>query len=61
MELDPLSATAGASLAIRYWYIGRIDEAIAEFNKTLEASPEFAVAHWGLAQCYRQRMRYAMR
>lgn len=55
MELDPLSATAGASLAIRYWYAGRIDEAIAGFNKTLEVTPEFGVAHWGLAQCYRQR------
>jgi tetratricopeptide (TPR) repeat protein len=55
MELDPLSAPAGASLAIRYWYAGRIDEAIAGFNKTLEVTPEFSVAHWGLAQCYRQR------
>jgi TolB-like protein/DNA-binding winged helix-turn-helix (wHTH) protein/Flp pilus assembly protein TadD len=54
MELDPLSAIAGATLGIRYWYDGRVDEAIAEFNKTLEANPEFGVAHWGLAQCYRQ-------
>jgi TolB-like protein/DNA-binding winged helix-turn-helix (wHTH) protein/Flp pilus assembly protein TadD len=55
MELDPLSAIAGATLGIRYWYDGRLDEAIAEFNKTLEANPEFGVAHWGLAQCYRQK------
>ena len=33
MELDPLSAIAGASLAIRYWYAGRIDEAIAGFDE----------------------------
>ena len=55
MELDPLSAIAGATLGIRYWYDGRLDEAIVEFNKTLESNPEFGVAHWGLAQCYRQR------
>jgi TolB-like protein/DNA-binding winged helix-turn-helix (wHTH) protein/Tfp pilus assembly protein PilF len=55
MELDPLSAIAGATLGIRYWYDGRLDDAIAEFNKTLAANPEFGVAHWGLAQCYRQR------
>jgi TolB-like protein/DNA-binding winged helix-turn-helix (wHTH) protein/tetratricopeptide (TPR) repeat protein len=55
MELDPLSAIAGATLGIRYWYDGRLDDAVAEFNKTLESNPEFGVAHWGLAQCYRQR------
>jgi len=52
-ELDPLSAIAGTSLAIRYWYAGRNDEALDEFRRTLDSSPEFAVAHWGLAQCYR--------
>jgi TolB-like protein/DNA-binding winged helix-turn-helix (wHTH) protein/tetratricopeptide (TPR) repeat protein len=54
-QIDPLSAIAGTSLAIRYWYAGRIDEAIAGFNKTLDVNPEFGVAHWGLAQCFRQR------
>ena len=28
-------------------------DAIAQFSKTLETSPEFAIAHWGLAQAYR--------
>jgi len=55
MELDPLSATAGTTLGIRYWYAGRIAEAMAQFMRTLEVNPDFAVAHWGLAQCYRQR------
>ncbi|PYR40567.1 MAG: hypothetical protein DMF93_10745 [Acidobacteria bacterium] len=55
MDLDPLSAIAGTSLAIRYWYAGRIDEATAVFRKTLETNPEFGVAHWGLAQCYRAK------
>lgn len=55
LELDPLSAIAGTSLAIRYWYADRLDDAVAQFQKTLETNPEFGVAHWGLAQCYRQR------
>ena len=55
MDLDPLSAIAGTSLAIRYWYAGRIDEATAVFRKTIETNPEFGVAHWGLAQCYRAK------
>jgi serine/threonine-protein kinase len=53
MELDPLSATAGTTLGIRLLYAGRTREADAEFRKTLEVNPSFAVAHWGLAQCYR--------
>lgn len=54
-SLDPLSAIAGTSLGIRYWYAGRIDEAIHEFRQTLDANPEFGVAHWGLAQCHRAK------
>jgi serine/threonine-protein kinase len=53
MELDPLSATVGTSLGVRYYYANRCDEAIATFLKTLEVTPGFAVSHWGLAQCYR--------
>jgi hypothetical protein len=50
-ELGPLSEIAGVTLGIRYWYDGRLDEAIAHFNKTIEANPEFGVAHGGLAPC----------
>ena len=57
LELDPMSATAGTTLGVRYWYAGRMDEAEAAFRKTLESSPEFSVAHWGLAQTYRARGR----
>jgi tetratricopeptide (TPR) repeat protein len=42
---------------VRLWYAGRIDEAMGEFRKTLEVNPSFAVAHWGLAQCYRVKGR----
>jgi TolB-like protein/DNA-binding winged helix-turn-helix (wHTH) protein/Flp pilus assembly protein TadD len=52
MELDPLSATAGTTLGVRLWYAGKLREAEQEFVKTLEVNPSFAVAHWGLAQCY---------
>jgi TolB-like protein/DNA-binding winged helix-turn-helix (wHTH) protein/Tfp pilus assembly protein PilF len=53
LELDPLSAPASTTLGIRYWYANRIVDARAEFLKTLDTSPEFAVAHWGLAQVHR--------
>ena len=53
MELDPLSATAGTTLGVRLLYAGKVKEAAPVFQQTLEVSPSFAVAHWGLAQCYR--------
>ena len=53
MELDPLAATASTSLGVRYYYADRPAEGIAQFTKTLEVTPGFAVAHWGLAQCFR--------
>jgi len=55
MELDPLSPPAGTTLGIRLLYARRYGEATAYFTKTLETNPEFGVARWGLAQCYRQR------
>ncbi len=55
LELDPLSAPASTTLAIRYYYAQRYAEAAAQFQKTLETNPGFAVAHWGLAQCARAR------
>jgi TolB-like protein/DNA-binding winged helix-turn-helix (wHTH) protein len=54
MELDPLSAPATTTLGIRYLYAGRFTEATAQFTKTIAENPEFAVAHWGLAQCLRR-------
>ena len=56
-ELDPLSATAGTTLGVRLYYSNRIEEAQSQFRKTLEVNPSFAVAHWGLAQCYRVKGR----
>jgi tetratricopeptide (TPR) repeat protein len=52
LELDPLSAPASTTLGIRYWYADRIAEATIQFTKTLDAHPEFAIAHWGLAKTH---------
>jgi serine/threonine-protein kinase len=51
MELDPLSAIAGQTLAIRYYYGGRCDLALPEFRKALELEPTSFVARLGLGQC----------
>jgi len=55
MEVDPLSAGAATTLATRLWYARRLDEACAQFTRTLDTSPEFGLARWGAAQCYRRR------
>jgi len=52
LELDPLSAPTSTTLGIRYWYAGRMAEATIQFTKTLDAHPEFAIAHWGLAETH---------
>ena len=59
MELDPLAPTASTTLGIRYYYANKIPEAVAQFTHTLEVTPGFAVAHWGLAQCYRVQRRFS--
>jgi serine/threonine-protein kinase len=59
VELDPLAATATTSLGVRYYYAGRPDEARTQFLKTLELTPGFPVAHWGLAQVHRLKHEYA--
>jgi serine/threonine-protein kinase len=52
LELDPLSAPPSTTLGIRYWYAGRMAEATIQFTKTIDAHPEFAIAHWGLAETH---------
>lgn len=58
VELDPLAATMTTTLGVRYYYANRPQEAIEHFLKTLEVTPGFSVAHWGLAQCYRLLRRF---
>ena len=52
LDLDPLSATAGQTLAIRYYYAGRFDRALEHFATTLELDPGAYVARLGRAQCH---------
>jgi TolB-like protein/DNA-binding winged helix-turn-helix (wHTH) protein/Tfp pilus assembly protein PilF len=59
VELDPLAATATTSLGVRYYYANRPDDARTQFLKTLELTPGFPVAHWGLAQVHRLKHEYA--
>jgi TolB-like protein/DNA-binding winged helix-turn-helix (wHTH) protein/tetratricopeptide (TPR) repeat protein len=58
VELDPLAPTATTSLGVRYYYARRLQEAREQFTKTLEITPGFAVAHWGLAQIHRLEGRF---
>jgi TolB-like protein/DNA-binding winged helix-turn-helix (wHTH) protein/tetratricopeptide (TPR) repeat protein len=50
VDLDPMAPTATTSLGVRYYYGRRLPQAREQFLKTLEITPGFAVAHWGLAQ-----------
>ena len=49
VTLDPMAPTATTSLGVRYYYARRLNDARAQFLKTLTVTPGFAVAHWGLA------------
>ncbi|MEP7074168.1 MAG: protein kinase [Acidobacteriota bacterium] len=51
-ELDPLSLIINADLGTSYCYAMRLDEAIDQFNKTLELDHNFYYAHVYLARTY---------
>jgi TolB-like protein/DNA-binding winged helix-turn-helix (wHTH) protein/Flp pilus assembly protein TadD len=53
-QLDPLSPVSGTTLAYRFYYAGKYDEALKEFGRTIEIAPEFASARLGEAQAYRE-------
>jgi TolB-like protein/DNA-binding winged helix-turn-helix (wHTH) protein/tetratricopeptide (TPR) repeat protein len=50
--LDPLSVTDGTTLGIRLYYAGRHEDAVSQFQLTLQDHPGFAITHWGLGQTY---------
>jgi TolB-like protein/DNA-binding winged helix-turn-helix (wHTH) protein/tetratricopeptide (TPR) repeat protein len=58
-ELDPLSVLENTTLGVRLYYARRFPEAITQFNRTLATNPGFGVAHWGLAETYRELGRHA--
>jgi len=53
MQLDPLSPASGTTVAYRLYYAGRYEEALREFDRALEGSPDYASAWIGKAQTYR--------
>jgi adenylate cyclase len=48
-KLDPLSLTINMQLGSAYYYLYRFDEAINQYEKTLELDPTFRSALYGLA------------
>ncbi|MDH4271580.1 MAG: tetratricopeptide repeat protein [Candidatus Aminicenantes bacterium] len=45
VELDPISVQPYATLALAYWYGGRLEEAVASYRKILELFPEIGAFH----------------
>ena len=58
-ELDPMSPTSGTTLAYRFYYAGRFDAALAEFDRTIVGNPAFASAWLGKSQTLRALVRPA--
>ena len=55
-DFDPLASDRVLGLA--YWFQRDYDKAIEHWNKSLETSPNSAVAHYNLSQLYRSKMMY---
>jgi TolB-like protein/DNA-binding winged helix-turn-helix (wHTH) protein/Flp pilus assembly protein TadD len=53
LQLDPLSPASGTTVAYRLYYAGHYAEALREFDRALEGSPDYASAWIGKAQTYR--------
>jgi len=54
-EIDPLSPLIGSDLGFAYYYARRPDEAIVQFQKTLEIDPNFGMARFGLAAAHEKK------
>src|SRR5712691_695929 len=50
--LDPLSRVIGVNLGLELLTIGRTKEAIEQFEKLIEANPDYATAHFELGWAY---------
>jgi TolB-like protein/tRNA A-37 threonylcarbamoyl transferase component Bud32/Flp pilus assembly protein TadD len=57
-ELDPLAVMIHTNTGIIFYYSGRFDQAIEQFNKALEISDDFYVALYYLAQSLKERGQY---
>jgi len=57
-ELDPLSLIVHKNYGDRLFEAKRIDQAMEQYNKTLEMDPNFPAAREALAVCYMQKRNY---
>ena len=51
-ELDPLSLSITASAGWLFYHARRYDDAIAQYQRSLDLDQNFARAHWGIAEPY---------
>jgi TolB-like protein/DNA-binding winged helix-turn-helix (wHTH) protein/Tfp pilus assembly protein PilF len=59
LEFDPLSPLVNSQLGWHFFFARQYDQAIEQFNKTLELDPDFTSARWGLMESYEQMNRYS--
>lgn len=57
-HLDPLSVTEGTTLGVRLYYAHRYQDAIQQFNRTIQINPRFPVLSWGLGETFRELGRH---
>ena len=53
LQLDPLAPSSGTTVAYRLYYAGRFQEALREFDRALEGTPDYTSAWIGKAQAFR--------
>ena len=58
LELDPLSLPVSSNLGLILYLARRHDEAINQFQKTLEMDQNFVYSHFQLALAYEQKQMY---
>jgi tetratricopeptide (TPR) repeat protein len=52
VDFDPLNADSWEQLAETEFFMGQLDEAVADFKKALELNPDVVAAHMVLSQIY---------
>jgi TolB-like protein/DNA-binding winged helix-turn-helix (wHTH) protein/Flp pilus assembly protein TadD len=57
-DLDPLSLTISTDMGFDFYYKRKYDEAIQQFQKTLQMNPKFPLAHLWLGRAYQQKGMY---
>src|SRR5262249_49881288 len=58
LELDPLNPILNTHLGWHDIMVGRYDEAVARFTKTLDLDPDYGLAQWYLGLAYEQKGMY---